>query len=566
MAAMRPQSQRGFVRLHWIEIAVLAAYGATAFVYLGLRLLIEPGAHYVGYGADPQIFIWAFAWWPHALLHGQNPFITHAIWAPDGVNLTWTTSVPGLALLFSPLTLLVGPVAAYNVAAILMPCLAAWTAFLLCRRITHAVWPSVVGGYLFGFSSYMLGESEGHPHVTSVFLIPLVALVIVRYLDGGLGGAGLGLRLGPLLALQLLFSTEVSVTLALALAAGLLIGFAAFTQRRRRFVELLGPLAGAYAFAALLTSPFLYYALTGFRSSAFQSPARYDTDPVNFAVPTKLALLSYRWATSIARTFPGNPSEQGAYLGIPVLLIVVLFAWRAPRSEGKTFLLIALGAAVLAALGSQLTVYGHAIVLMPWFYFSKLPILDNVLPERFALYTSLAAALMVALWTARYATGPLRWLLPALAIFALVPNPDAGVWATGFTVPRLFTDAAYRGCIAPNAIVLPLPVSGEGESMLWQESADFRFRLAGGYIAVAPPTSFLQPKQIAFVAKGNSVPANSARTLELYIRAKHVSAVAVDPHFARNWSAALDRLARPQLVGGILLYKVGAKSAPEERC
>ena len=50
-----------------------------------------------------------------------------------GVNLTWTASAPGIALAFSPLTVLVGPSASYNVAALFLPALAAWTAFLLCR-------------------------------------------------------------------------------------------------------------------------------------------------------------------------------------------------------------------------------------------------------------------------------------------------------------------------------------------------------------------------------------------------------------------------------------------------
>jgi hypothetical protein len=74
-------------------------------------LLPHPGRAYVGSGADPQIFIWMFAWWPHALLHGLDPFRTNAIWAPDTYNLAWTTSVPGLAVIFAPATLAFGPVA-----------------------------------------------------------------------------------------------------------------------------------------------------------------------------------------------------------------------------------------------------------------------------------------------------------------------------------------------------------------------------------------------------------------------------------------------------------------------
>src|SRR5215208_1504020 len=156
---------------------VLAGYCGLSILWFGLPVAAHPRTDYVGAGADPQIFVWALAWWPHALLHGENPIVSHAIWAPDGVDLAWTASAPGLARAFAPVTLAAGPVAAYTAAALLLPALAAWTAFLLCRHVTRALWPSVLGGYLFGFSSYMLAEELGHLHMTSVFLLPLVALV-----------------------------------------------------------------------------------------------------------------------------------------------------------------------------------------------------------------------------------------------------------------------------------------------------------------------------------------------------------------------------------------------------
>ena len=107
------------------------------------------------------------------------------------MNLAWATSVPGLALAFSPLTVLFGPIVSFNVAELLMPALAAWTAYLLCRYLFRSFWASLVGGYLFGFSSYVLGQlNEGHMHLTAVFLLPLVALVVVRRLRGELRGAG----------------------------------------------------------------------------------------------------------------------------------------------------------------------------------------------------------------------------------------------------------------------------------------------------------------------------------------------------------------------------------------
>ena len=40
--------------------------------------------------------------------------------------------------------------------------IAAMSAFVLCRRITHSFWPSMLGGFVFGFSSYMMGQTLDH--------------------------------------------------------------------------------------------------------------------------------------------------------------------------------------------------------------------------------------------------------------------------------------------------------------------------------------------------------------------------------------------------------------------
>ena len=246
------------------NVLVLLGYGAVSFAYFGARLLPHPGRVLLGQGQDPQIFVWSFAWWPHALGHGTNPLVSHAIYATDGYNLAWTTSVPAIAVAFTPLTALFGPVVSFNVAAVLLPALAAWTAFLLCRELTASTWASLVGGYLFGFSSYVLGQQlQAHLHVTAVFLVPLVVLVLVRFLRGELDRRGLAWRLGALLGLQLWISTEVALTLTLALAAGLALGFWRMKATRARLRSALAPIAAGYGIALLVAAPLLVYALLG---------------------------------------------------------------------------------------------------------------------------------------------------------------------------------------------------------------------------------------------------------------------------------------------------------------
>src|SRR5215204_4359377 len=366
--------------------AVLAAYTAISFLYFGIRLLPHPGRSYVGEGADPEIFIWSFAWWPHAILNGENPVVTHAIWAPDGIDLAWATSIPGLALALAPLTLAAGPVVAYNVAAILMPALAAWTTFLLCHRVVGRTWPALVGGYLFGFSSYMLGQQFGHMHMTSVFLLPLVPLLVLRYLDGDIGERRLAVLLGALLAAQLSLSTEVALTLTIALVVGLAIAWVAARDRRARLRRLMAPLAGAYAVGAVLASPLLVYALRDFERGSINPPGTYTADLLNFFVPTRIVAVSGSWARDHALHFPGNDAERGAYIGIPTLLIIALHTLRSHRTAATRFLVTAVGIAALAALGGTLIVSGRRTVPLPWALVDGLPGLNNVLPVRLSVF------------------------------------------------------------------------------------------------------------------------------------------------------------------------------------
>ena len=540
----------------WTGARALAAYTAISVAFFGVRLLLYPGQTYVGFGSDGQIFIWAFAWWPHAILHGLNPFYTHAIWAPPGVNLTWTTSTPGLALAFAPVTWLAGPFVSYNAAAILMPALAAWTAYLLCRHLTGSAWPSLAGGYLFGFSSYMLGQEEGHLHMTSVFLVPLAALLVVRNLEGEIGSRGLALRLGPLLALQVSFSTELAFTLTLALGVAIVLWIVFAPSARRRLVALLAPLAAAYAVAGALLAPFLYYLLTGFHRQAFQPPGIYVADLLNFVVPTRLEAVGAWWANGVANSFPGNNSERDAFLGPAVLAIVVLFVVRFRRTARARVLLALLAVGFVAALGGALFVDGHDTgVPLPWGHIGYWPLFDNTLPVRLTLFISLLVSVAVAIWSA--APGRLwpRVLLPVAAVLSLIPNPASHAWEATASVPAFFTSARYRACLRPNEIVLPLPISGAGDEMAWQAANGFRFRMAGGHITAQEPAAFLHPASIAAIADRNQPPVDPQVVLD-YVRTEHVSTILLDERVDWLWRPLLDRIAPASELGGVLVYRV----------
>jgi hypothetical protein len=555
-------------------LLAFGVYGLLAFCFWGIGPLVEGGSQYVGVFDDPQIPIWSFAWWLHAIEHGANPFYTHEIWAPSGVDLAWVNTVPPVALLFAPLSWLLGPVGAYDVAAVMLPAVSAWTAYLLCRHLTGGrFWPSLVGGYLFGFSSYMLGHVLGQPQLTAVFAMPLIALVLAKAVEGAYDRRGIVLRLAPLLALQLYLSLEVALTLTLVVGLALVIGWLLAAPYRRTLVHLLVPIVLSYAVAAVLAAPILYYALTDLRVAGFTPPAAYTTDLLNFFVPTHLVAVGAGWAHRLSKHWSGNSTEQGAFVGVPLLVIVVLYARTGWRTLRGRFLLVGLAVMAYLSLGPHLhvaghsviplpTVLGHETVTLPGVGTKFLPLFDNILPVRFLVYASLASAVIVAIWMTATRHRTLRWLLPALTIVLLFPNPGAGVWATTYSTPAFFTSATFRDCVAPGEIVLPLPPGQGGQANLWQVASKFRIRLAGGRLQTSPPSLFLHPAGIAQISVGYPPVKDQLELLKQYFAAKGVTAVVVDKRQEGIWAPALDRIAKRQDLGGVLFYRVGGKAQP----
>ncbi len=130
------------------------------------------------------------------------------------------------------------------------------------------------------------------------------------------------------------------------------------------------------------------------------------------------------------------------------------------------------------------------------------------MPVRFAMYTALISAVMVALWASSPARP--RWiriLLPALAVvLRSLPNLAWNAWAAlaRGAVPvherRGSTGSACSGARTSSQF----PVGSRGDSMIWQADSHFWFRMAGGYIAPKIPSSFMHPAAITHLTTGDN--------------------------------------------------------------
>ncbi len=297
----------------------LPLYALISLAYWGLPIAGEFGSTLIAENPiDPNVYTWFYAWWPHAVLDGANPFVTDAIFVPEGYNLTWVTAVPGPSLLLAPVTLALGPVVTYNVLGLAAPALAAWTAFLLCRHVTAATLPALVGGYIFGFSPYMLRMEQGSPHLYLVALVPLFALLVVRRLEGSVGERAFFAALTAGLTAQYLTSLDVLATTSIFGGATLVIAFWLWPERRALILRTTLIIGAAYLAAAVLVSPVLFNMFAYAHTTPAQNNPFFANDLISWVLPDSSMLVAEGHA-------PGaTPPQYGglAYFGIPLLLVV----------------------------------------------------------------------------------------------------------------------------------------------------------------------------------------------------------------------------------------------------
>ena len=539
-------------------LLALTIYGLGSWAFFYRPGFFDSRA-YMGVGSDPTAFMWFLKWWPYAVTHNLNPFLTRAVWSPSGFNLAWATSVPSLAFAAWPLTALCGPVVSFNALTLMAPPLTAFAGFLLCREIANKFWPALIGGWLLGYSSYELGQAGAHLNLDFVAAIPLVLwLTVLRYKG----------KLAPqpfiaLAAFTLLFefgvSTEIFATATCFFLPAFLIAYVQHRSNRGALRALARDITFAYIVCLIFAAPFLYFFFLG-RATApalIQPRGVYVADLLNYVIPTPITALGGSWAHYTTRHFTGNYREEGAYLGIFLLTALARAAFVLRKNAWARLIVILFAGLVVCSFGPSLHILGHPVMRMPWLLIQKLPLLGDALPVRVTLYVFLTAALMMALWlaslTGRQAIG--GYALATLSLVSLLPNIHKGVdsWYTPLRIPAFFR-FADRDTLRPQENVVVLPYGMRGDSMLWQAASTMRFRMAGGYVGFTP-TRFMAWPAVRMLYT-HPLPGFRNQML-MFCKAHHVGAIIIGPGAGKTWAFALNRLNwRHQTVGQVTVYHV----------
>jgi hypothetical protein len=540
-------------------LVAVFVYTALDLGYFGLHVLPRLGSTCAcRAGADPFTYMWFLSWWPHALLHGINPFVTSVLFAPGHTNLGAVDELPGVALLASPITLVSGPLVAYNVLALAAPLLSAVFAFLLCRYISASALGGLAGGYIFGFSPYMLGHLQGHLDLMMIFLIPAGVHLTLRLIEGRIGRRPYIALMALTIGFLLLSQAELALTFVLVGAVALGVAVILVPAQRTQITGCVAPLITAGAIAAVVTSPFIYYALTGPTSSGFfiGYSQTYVADSLGFVIPTPVVRLGRNWFAVISATFSGGLPENGVYVGALLVLVIgryVATSWSRPITR---LLLVLLAVVVVLMLGPHMHVAGQPTIPLPWGVLDQAPLLSKVAPVRLAPYLYLMVAMIVALWLGRAGTVRsqlVRWAVAALGLAALVPNLSSGLWRAPVNNPPFFTSSGYRSIVRAGSVVLPLPFAMWGSSMLWQAETGFYFRMADGYVGALLPFGY--GRDLGTLSSPAVAP--QPAVLGRFLAQRHVSTVLVSAAAAGPWPAALSGLGlRPRLVQGVLVYSI----------
>ena len=482
-ALVRPRSTAHLAAdLGFVVFAIAAAFALFHDAWA------SPATRLIGVSEDPIQNVWLLGLTQHALAHGSAPWTTTLIDAPSGVNLTWSPLMPLASLLLWPVSASAGPVVAYNVLATLTPVLSAVAAYFALRYFVRDRVASSIGALLYGFSPYAIAQLLGHPHAALGATPPLLLVVLNEVLIRRHGSARRnGLLLAALVIAQFFLSIEVLVSELVMTVIGVALLAVRYPQRVRDALRSLRRVVAwaAPPVVALCAWPLAVQVLgPGHVSGHIWPPSEFSADALNLVVPTALLQVAPASLQQIPFQIDTTSQVWSSYIGIPVLAAAVVTAARLRRRFDVVLFAALFVVAAVLSLGPSLLVGGHDTgVPLPMKLLMSLPLLGNLDADRFTLYASLFAALLVAFLVADLrARHPRTWIAPALVALAFVSAvPTVHFPSESATVPAFFSDGGAAIPAGSTALVLPLADSAHPAPMLWQATAAYRFSMTGGY-------------------------------------------------------------------------------------
>ncbi len=461
---------------------LVAALALSAALWVTGGLWLDPAHRVVRVNVgDQALFEWYLAYGAHALTHLQNPFFTHLLNVPDGVNLAVNTAITVYAFVFAPLTMWLGSTVTFLLILTLNLAATAYAWYwLLDRHLVRSRAAAAVGGLFCGFAPGLVSHANAHLNWTAQWMVPLViwrVLRLRRWRDG--------ILLGVLVAVM--FSLAAEALFFTALALGVFLAYWTTTHRREAAEALPGFLRGL-ACGTAVAGVLLAYPLW----MHFFGPQRYDGTGFDPRVHAE-DLLAYgafpqrslAGLAGLGTSLAANPTEETTFFGLPLLALAVACFVVLRRRPVVRALAVTAGVLAILSLGPRLKVGGDITAIpLPYALLVKLPVFNAALPARMALVVIPVVGLLLA-YTLELRPGR-RWLACfVLALLPLVPVPLLTV--NRDPVPRFFTQGIWREYVPPGGVIVPVPPPSDvlPDGQRWQSYAlaagQDEFKLPAGF-------------------------------------------------------------------------------------
>ncbi|HEV2373243.1 MAG TPA: hypothetical protein VGS19_13850 [Streptosporangiaceae bacterium] len=428
----------------WVrELLVLAGFLAAGVAVTWPRAAYITGK--IPLNTDQAEYVWNMWWVAHQVVHLGNPWSTGYLAAPVGVPLGLDTLTPLLGLVMTPVTLVFGPSASYNLLAIVIPGLAGYAMYRAARLWVRTPVGAIAAGAFFGLSGMITFQDWYHEHTAAgciFFPLALEAAVRLRRDPTTRRGVILGVVLGA----SMLVDQEMSL-IALVVAALVVLPWLA----RRPGVAAWRASAATAVTGLVVASPQLF-AMVQVLTMGHVNPdpgqyVKFAAELSSLFAPSPR--LSAYGLTGLGSIYQGHTTTEALVtFGVVLSLLAVTglaVSWH--RRGARPFALLWLGCALLA-LGPTLYINNHQYVplaqtwkglqvslLMPYTWLVRIPGLASFREaDRFTLLGLVGAAMLAGAaveWLSE------RWR-PALVVVAVLGLLEAG-WPSVGSQPTMPT-------------------------------------------------------------------------------------------------------------------------------
>jgi len=368
--------------------------------------------------------LWNFWWWKKALidLH-QSPYRTQYMFFPNGTPLVFHTHSAFNQIIFLPVNILFGPIAAYNSAILLGLSMAGWGAYLLARELTGNGRGAFIAGLIFAFFPHHMEQLLEHLNLATIQFLPLIAFYTIRLLRLGKmqDALFLGISFGLNVMACLHYGVFTLLFIPMIFMSELLLNNKATRPNTSNLFIRFG-IAGVVA--VLVMAPFVWPLIRDIATGSpyLKVPVDKGIDLIFLFLPSDHHPILGLFTEAYYRSHRAYKSSGFlSYVGyVPLLLSLAALSMARKEKQVLAWLLIGLGFLVLS-FGAHPWVGGKQIKMaFPYVLLGSVPLLRTLrVANRFFVISMLALSVLSA-WGVAQLVRQKSWVFPAAVILIIL--------------------------------------------------------------------------------------------------------------------------------------------------